>query len=160
MCRALALIFTCLLLGKMLYGTVECFPIFLCLCENVGRQDDFANFWHFHQWIESFFNSIEFLCLNKVNWVRKKTQFIGENVKNLQNHVVGRRFHNETKPQETFHCVLILLLTLIHATFIWFLDPMLIPWVDEWLAWRLMALHGNLLWLLMEIRKNLRLFIH
>ena len=27
-----------------------------------------------------------------------------ENVKNLQNHVVGRRFHNETKPQETFHC--------------------------------------------------------
>ena len=27
-----------------------------------------------------------------------------ENVKNLQNHFVGRRFQNETKPQETFHC--------------------------------------------------------
>ena len=30
---------------------------------------------------------------------------MGENVKNMQNHVVGRHFHNETKPQETFHCV-------------------------------------------------------
>ena len=51
-----------------------------------------------------FFNSIEFLCLDKVNWIETKTQFISENVKNLPNHVVGRRFHNETKPQETFHC--------------------------------------------------------
>ncbi len=33
----------------------------------------------------------------------KKTQFIGVNVNNLRNHVVDRRFHNETKPQETFH---------------------------------------------------------
>ena len=49
--------------------------------ENVGRQRDLSNFWHFHQWIESLFNSIEFLCLNKVNWIDKKTQFIGENVK-------------------------------------------------------------------------------
>ena len=22
----------------------------------------------------------------------------------MRNHVVGRRFHNKTKPQETFHC--------------------------------------------------------
>ena len=29
---------------------------------------------------------------------------MGENVKNLQNHVVGRHFHNKTKPQEIFHC--------------------------------------------------------
>ena len=28
-----------------------------------------------------------------------------ENVKNLPNHVVSRRFHNETKPWKTFHCV-------------------------------------------------------
>ena len=41
-------------------------------CENVGRQRDFANFWHFYQWIESFFNSVEFLCLNKVNWMEKR----------------------------------------------------------------------------------------
>ena len=27
-----------------------------------------------------------------------------ENVKNLQNNFIGRRFHNETKPPETFHC--------------------------------------------------------
>ena len=24
----------------------------------------------------------------------------------LQNQIVGRRFHNETKPEETFHCVI------------------------------------------------------
>ena len=28
-------------------------------------------------------------------------------VKNLQNNFVGRRFHNETKPWETFHCAVI-----------------------------------------------------
>ena len=38
----------------------------------------------------------------QLSW--KKTQFIGKNVKNLRNHVVGRRFHNESKPHETFHC--------------------------------------------------------
>ena len=36
--------------------------------ENVDRQRDFT---HFYQWIESFFNPIEFLGLNKVNWVEK-----------------------------------------------------------------------------------------
>ena len=36
------------------------------------------------------------------------TQFISKNVKNLRNHVVGRRFHNEAKPWETFHCALFL----------------------------------------------------
>ena len=30
-----------------------------------------------------------------------------EYVKNLPNHLVGRRFHNETKPWETFHCAAI-----------------------------------------------------
>ena len=34
----------------------------------------------------------------------KKTQIIVLNVKKLQNPVVGRHFHNETKPRETFHC--------------------------------------------------------
>ena len=40
--------------------------------ENIGRQDDLANFWHFLTWIQSFFNAIEFLGLNKVNWVEKR----------------------------------------------------------------------------------------
>ena len=48
------------------------FPDVLFCCENVGRQLEFANFWHFHQWIESFFNWIEFLGLNKVNWIEKR----------------------------------------------------------------------------------------
>ena len=30
----------------------------------------------------------------------EKTQFLRENVKNFQNHVVCQRFHNETKPSE------------------------------------------------------------
>ena len=34
----------------------------------------------------------------------KKTEFMWENVKNLQNHDVGRRFRKETKPCKTFHC--------------------------------------------------------
>ena len=29
-----------------------------------------------------------------------------ENVKNLQNHFVGRGFHSEAKPWKTFHCAL------------------------------------------------------
>ena len=41
-------------------------------CENVGRQDDLANFWHFFTWIQAFFNPIEFLGLKKVNWVEKR----------------------------------------------------------------------------------------
>ena len=41
-------------------------------CENVGRQRDFASFRHFLTLIESFFNSIEFQCLNKVNWIEKR----------------------------------------------------------------------------------------
>ena len=41
-------------------------------CENLGRQRDFAIFWHFHSWIESFFNSIEFLCIDKVNCVEAR----------------------------------------------------------------------------------------
>ena len=65
----------------------------------------------FHKFLTfSQMNSVYF----QLNWVSmplwsqldwKKTQFNGENVKNLWNHVVGRCFHNETKPQETFHCV-------------------------------------------------------
>ena len=39
----------------------------------------------------------------QLSW--KKTQFMCENVKNLQNHVDGRRFHNDTKLWKTFHCV-------------------------------------------------------
>ena len=37
----------------------------------------------------------------------KKTEFMWENVKNLRNHLVGRLFHSETKPWETFHCALL-----------------------------------------------------
>ena len=40
-------------------------------CENVGRQRDCANFWHFLTWNQPFFKLIEFLGLNKVNWVEK-----------------------------------------------------------------------------------------
>ena len=40
--------------------------------ENVGRQRDFANFWHFLTWIQSFFKPIEFLGLNNVNWFEKR----------------------------------------------------------------------------------------
>ena len=36
------------------------FPEILCRCENVGRQSDFANFWPFLTWIQSFFKPIEF----------------------------------------------------------------------------------------------------
>ena len=35
--------------------------------ENVGRHCDFANFWHLHRWIESFFNSIDFIKAKKVD---------------------------------------------------------------------------------------------
>ena len=40
----------------------------------------------------------------KTHLAWKKTEFMWENVKNLQNHLVGRCFHIETKPCETFHC--------------------------------------------------------
>ena len=42
--------------------------------ENDGRQRNFANFWHFLTWIQSFFKPIEFLGLNKVNWVENKPE--------------------------------------------------------------------------------------
>ena len=40
--------------------------------QNLGRQDDFANFWHFLTWIQSFFKPIAFLGLNKVHSVEKR----------------------------------------------------------------------------------------
>ncbi len=44
-----------------------------------------------------------------------------ENVKNLPNHVVGQRFHNKTKPRETFHCALhCVVMKIIHFVFIVF----------------------------------------
>ena len=42
--------------------------------------------------------------LSQLGW--KKTEIMWENVKNLPNHVVARRFHNEIKPWKTFHCEL------------------------------------------------------
>ena len=48
------------------------FPQVLFPCENIGRQDDLANFWHFLTWILAFFNPFEFLGLNKVNWFEKR----------------------------------------------------------------------------------------
>ena len=40
-------------------------------------------------------------------------------MKNLQNHIVSRRFHNKTKPQETFNCALISLLFLKYSPAGW-----------------------------------------
>ena len=73
-------------------------------CENVGRQRDFANFWHFHQKNWVFFQSNWLYVGLKTQLVWKKTEFRWENVKNLWNLDVGRCFHKETKPHETFHC--------------------------------------------------------
>ena len=73
-------------------------------CENVGRQRDYANIWHFHQWIEPIFNSIEFLCLNKVNWVEKRLNSLVKMSKICKITLSADVFHSETKPQETFHC--------------------------------------------------------
>ena len=52
--------------------TEECFPRFCFVVKMSADNVFFSIFWHFHQWIESFFNSIEFLCLNKVNWIKKR----------------------------------------------------------------------------------------
>ena len=42
----------------------------------------------------------------KTQLIWKKTEFMWENVKNLRNHLVDRRFHNETKlaKHSTVHC--------------------------------------------------------
>ena len=40
--------------------------------QNVVRHCDFINFLHFHQWIESFFNPINFTKAWKLNWVEKR----------------------------------------------------------------------------------------
>ena len=45
-------------------------------CKNVGRQRDFTNYWHFHQWIESFFNSIDFIKAQTLNWVEKRLNLL------------------------------------------------------------------------------------
>ena len=50
------------------------FPEVLFRCENIDRQRDFAYFWHFLTWIQSFLKPIEFLGLRKVNWVEKRLQ--------------------------------------------------------------------------------------
>ena len=81
---------------KVLFGCEKCRP--------TTWIDKFLTFSH----PNSVFFQPNWLYIGlKTQLVWKKTQFIGENVKNLLNHVVGRRFHNETKPQKTFHCVLI-----------------------------------------------------
>ena len=45
---------------------------FCFVVKNVGRQRDFANFWHFLTWIQFFLKPIELLDLNKVNWVEER----------------------------------------------------------------------------------------
>ena len=104
---------------SMVWWHSEMFSKVLFRCENVGRQRDLGNFWHFLTWFQSFFNPIEFLGLKKVNWVWKKTEIMWENVKNLQNHLVGRRFHNETKPRETFHCAVLQFMSKISSKIFW-----------------------------------------
>ena len=79
------------------------FPEVLFRCENVGRQRVFANFWHFLTWLKKFSSQLT-LFKPKSSIGLKKTEIMWENVKNLRNHVVGRRFHNDTKPWKTFHC--------------------------------------------------------
>ena len=53
-------------------------------CENIGRLDDFANFWLFLTWIQSFFKINEFLGLNKVNWVEKRLNSCEKMSKNCE----------------------------------------------------------------------------
>ena len=40
-------------MSKICQITLSAYVLFSC--KNVGRQHDFINFWHFHQWFESFF---------------------------------------------------------------------------------------------------------
>ena len=70
-------------------------------CENVGRQRDFVIFLTFSpmNWVFFQLNWVSVPFLSQLSW--KMTQFMCENVKNLPNRVVGRRFQNETKCRPT-----------------------------------------------------------
>ena len=57
---------------KKKQSTVECFLRFGFVVQNIGRQCDLANFWPFHTWIESFFNSVDLIKPYKLNWVDKR----------------------------------------------------------------------------------------
>ena len=59
-----------------------------------------AHFWHFHTWIESFSQSNGLYQGLETGLSWKETQFIGENVKNLSNLVVGRGFAQRNKTLE------------------------------------------------------------
>ena len=48
----------------------------------------------------------EFLCLIKVNWIEKRPNLLMEISKISKVTLSPYVFHNKTKPQETFHCVL------------------------------------------------------
>ena len=54
--------------------------------------------------MQSFFEPIEFLGLNKVNWVEKRLQSYEKMSKICQITLSADVSHNETKPWETFHC--------------------------------------------------------
>ena len=64
----------------------------------------FCKFLTFSHMISIFFqtNWVFRPKLSQFGW--KKTEFMWENVKNWLYHLVGRSFHNETKPWKTFHC--------------------------------------------------------
>ena len=55
----------------------------------------FHKFLTFSHMISVFFQ-FNWLYLGQLVW--KKTQFMWENVKNLQNHLIGRCFHRQTNP--------------------------------------------------------------
>ena len=69
---------------QQLLCTVQCFPRFCFVVKNVGRQDDLANFWHFITWFQLFIKPIEFLGLNKVNWVVKSLKSCEKMSKNCE----------------------------------------------------------------------------
>ena len=64
----------------------------------------FCKFLTFSHMISVFFQPNWLYLGLKTQLVWKKTKFMWENVKNFQNHVIDRCFHNETKPWKTFHC--------------------------------------------------------
>ena len=84
---------------------MECFPRFCFVVKTSADKMILPNFDIFSHDFSFFQPNWHYLGL-KTQLVWKKTAFMLENVKNLQNHVVGRRFHNDTKPWKTFHCAI------------------------------------------------------
>ena len=84
--------------------TVECFARFCFVVKNIGRQDDFANFWHFLTWFQSFLqpNWLYLGLKTQLGWRRLNS--CEKMSKICQIILSADVFHNETKPCKTFHC--------------------------------------------------------